>query len=313
MAWKMATRNAYGEALAEVGADPRIVALDADVSTCTMSCVFGRKYPERFYNAGIAEANMVGVAAGMASCGLIPFVHSFAMFAAGRAFDQIRNMIAYPGLNVKVVGTHAGLTVGEDGATHQCLEDIGILRTIPGMTILCPADAQETFEAVRAMAGRDGPMYLRLGRMAVDAVTDAPGYRFELGRAVRMREGFDVTIIAAGIMVRMALEAAARLEGEGIRARVVNMHTVKPLDEEEVLRAARETGAIVTAEEHNVLGGLGAAVAEAVTCAYPVPVVRVGVGDAFGRSGNAEKLLELYGLDAAHILEAARRAIDLKK
>lgn len=212
MAEKIATRHAYGEALTEVGSDPRIVALDADVSTCTMSCMFGEKYPDRFYNVGIAESNMVGIAAGMATTGLIPFVHSFAMFTAGRTYDQIRNSVAYPGLNVKVVGTHAGLTVGEDGATHQCLEDIGLMRVIPGMVVICPCDGNETREAVRAIAEYEGPCYLRLGRLAVESVTDRPGYRFEIGKAVTLKEGTDATVIATGLMVQIALKAAEELE-----------------------------------------------------------------------------------------------------
>ena len=312
MAEKIATRHAYGEALMEVGANPKVVALDADVSTCTMSCMFGKEYPERFYNAGIAEANMVDVAAGMAACGLIPFVHSFAMFAAGRTFDQIRNTLAYPRLNVKVVGTHAGLTVGEDGATHQCLEDMGILRTIPGLTVICPADGNETRAAVRRIVDADGPTYLRLGRMATDTVTDIPGYRFEIGKAVTLRDGKDVTIVACGVMVAMAMEAARRLSAMGVEARVLDMHTIKPIDREAILAAAGETGAIVTAEEHNVLGGLGGAVSEVVTETIPVPVIKVGTKDTFGRSGDAQKLLEFYGLTPEGIIQAAKGAISAK-
>lgn len=314
MGEKIATRNAYGEALAEAGAENRdIVVLDADVSTCTMSCMFGRKYPDRFFNVGIAEANMVGIAAGMATCGLKPFVNTFAMFMTGRTFDQIRNSVAYPGLNVKIVGTHAGLTVGEDGATHQCLEDLALMRSIPGMTVICPADGNETREAVKAIVRHDGPTYLRLGRLALETVTDIPGYRFEIGKAVELRKGTDVTIMATGIMAAKALKAAEELAKDGIEARVLNCHTIKPIDKEAVIKAARETGAIVTAEEHNVLGGLGGAVSEVVTESMPVPVMKVGTRDTFGRSGNAELLLDIYGLTSESIAENARLAIKAKQ
>jgi transketolase len=314
MAEKIATRHAYGEALAELGnVNKRVVALDADVSTCTMSCIFGKKHPDRFYNVGIAEANMVGIAAGMSTTGLIPFVHSFAMFTAGRTFDQIRNSLAYPHLNVKVVGTHSGLTVGEDGATHQCLEDIGIMRTIPNMVVVCPCDGNETQAAVRAVAEYDGPVYLRLGRLALETVTGRPDYSFKLGKSVLMQDGGDVTIIATGLMVQEALTAAKLLAEEGIKARVLDMHTIKPLDAEAVLKAARETGAIVTAEEHNIIGGLGGAVAELVSGSIPVPVLRVGTEDTFGRSGNGEKLLIKYGLTKENIILKAKQAIGLRR
>lgn len=310
MAEKIATRHAYGQALAELGAQESIVALDADVSTCTMSCEFGRKYPERFVNVGIAEANMVGLAAGLSTLGYIPFVHSFAMFAAGRCFEQIRNTLAYPELNVKVVGTHAGLSVGEDGATHQCLEDIGIMRTIPGMTVIHPCDGNETKEAVKAIAAHKGPCYLRLGRAALDVVTGKEGYEFHLGKASVMRTGNDVTIIAVGMLVQAALKAADTLHAEGISVRVLNMHTIKPLDVDSVVAAAQETGVIVTAEEHNIIGGLGSAVAEAVTASpYPIRVYRVGSQDTFGQSGNAEALMDLYGLTDRHVAEVVRQAI----
>lgn len=313
MGEKIATRNAYGEALAETGAEnSKIVVLDADVSTCTMSCIFGRKFPDRFFNVGIAEANMVGIAAGMAACGLKPFVNTFAMFMAGRTFDQIRNQVAYPGLDVKIVGTHAGLTVGEDGATHQCLEDMALMRSIPGMTVICPADGNETREAVRAIVNYNGPVYLRLGRMALETVTDMPGYSFEIGKAVEMRKGSDVTIMSTGIMTAKALKAAQELAKEGIEARVLNFHTIKPIDREAIIKAAKETGAIVTAEEHNVLGGLGGAVSEVITENVPVPVMKVGTKDTFGRSGNADKLLEIYGLTSENIAENARLAIKAK-
>lgn len=317
MSEKISTRVAYGRALAELGGvDGDIVVLDADVSTCTMSCYFGEKYPARFFNVGIAEANMVGMAAGMATLGLKPFVHSFAVFAAGRCYDQIRNSVAYPGLNVTVVGTHAGLSVGEDGATHQALEDIALMRVVPGMTVICPADGNETRAALAAVAARDraaGPVYLRLGRAAVETVTDREGYRFELGKAAELRAGGDAAVIATGLMVRAALAAAEELAGEGISARVLDMHTIKPLDREAVLRAARETGCIVTAEEHNIIGGLGGAVAEVVAEAAPVPVLRVGVADVFGRSGEASQLLEKYGLTPAAVADTVRRGMALKK
>lgn len=313
MADKIATRHAYGEALSEIGKNPRIVALDADVSTCTMSCMFGEKHPERFYNVGIAEANMVGMAAGMASTGLIPFVHTFAMFAAGRTYDQIRNSVAYPGLNVKVVGTHAGLSVGEDGATHQCLEDLGLMRVIPNMVVICPCDGNETKEAVRAIAEYDGPCYLRLGRLAVEAVTDTPGYRFEIGKAHMLRNGTDATVIATGLMVQVARKAAVELEKENIRVRVLDMHTIKPIDKDAILSAAKETGAIVTAEEHNVLCGLGSAVSEVVTDLYPTPVLKVGTEDTFGKSGNAEALIERFGLTKENIIGKVKKAISMKK
>jgi transketolase len=313
MAEKIATRHAYGEALTEVGSDPRIVALDADVSTCTMSCMFGEKYPDRFYNVGIAESNMVGIAAGMATTGLIPFVHSFAMFTAGRTYDQIRNSVAYPGLNVKVVGTHAGLTVGEDGATHQCLEDIGLMRVIPGMVVICPCDGNETREAVRAIAEYEGPCYLRLGRLAVESVTDRPGYRFEIGKAATLKEGTNATVIATGLMVQIALKAAEELEKENISVRVLDMHTIKPLDKAAVLKAARETGVIVTAEEHNVLCGLGSAVSEIISEEDPVPVLKVGTMDTFGKSGNPMALMERYGLTKENVIKKVKKGIELKK
>ncbi len=312
MAEKIATRHAYGEALKAAGVNERIVALDGDVSTCTMSAIFGEAYPERFFNVGIAEGNMLGMAAGLATMGYIPFAHAFAMFMAGRGYDQIRNSICYPHLNVKCVGTHAGLSVGEDGATHQCIEDIALMRAIPGMTVICPADAIETEAAVKALTEYDGPAYLRIGRLPVEIVNDFPGYKFEIGKSVELRKGSDVTIIATGLMVPDALQAAVLLQVEGIRARVINMHTIKPLDEEAVLKAAEETGCIVTAEEHNILSGLGAAVAEVTADRRPVPVKRVGVKDCFGRSGNALELLKLYHLTAADIAEAAREAVRAK-
>lgn len=312
MSEKIATRHAYGEALAEIGVNEKIIALDADVSTCTMSCLFGEKYPDRFFNVGIAEENMVGMAAGMATVGYMPFVHTFAMFCAGRTYDQIRNSVAYPGLNVKLVGTHAGLTVGEDGATHQCLEDLALMRVIPGMTVICPTDGNETRAAVRAIVNHDGPVYLRLGRLSVDTVTNCPDYQFEIGKAYKMKEGTDATIVATGYMVHEALLAVKQLEHEGIHVRLLDMHTIKPLDEAAVIAAAKETGLIVTAEEHNVLGGLGGAVAEVVGAVCPVPILSVGVQDTFGHSGSAQELLKKYGLTSDAIVAQVKKGLVMK-
>ena len=315
MGEKIATRAAYGEALVELAArDSQVVALDADLSSATMSKKFSQTYPDRFFNMGIAECNMMGVAAGLATCGKKPFASTFAMFAAGRAFEQVRNSIAYPRLNVKVVGSHGGLSVGEDGATHQCCEDFGLMRVVPNMLVCCPCDANEMKLAVNALAEYDGPAYLRLGRLAVETVTDAiPGYRFELGKGAVLRPGKDVTIVAVGMTVQMALQAAELLAGEGIDARVIDMHTIKPLDEELLLQAARETGAVVTTEEHNIIGGLGEAVAGCLAAACPVPVLRHGVEDTFGRSGKAPLVLEHYGLTPQAIAEKARKAVACKK
>ncbi len=314
MAENIATRAAYGEALAALGDQyPNLIVLDADLSGSTMSKKFADKYPDRFFNLGIAEANMTGVAAGLATCGKIVFTNTFAMFAAGRAFEQVRNSVAYPHLNVKVIGSHGGLSVGEDGATHQCIEDYALMRAIPGMVVLSPCDGPEMRLAVKALLDYDGPAYMRLGRLAVDSVTDSiPGYSFEIGKGVTLRDGSDVTIVATGMMVQMALQAAEALAGEGISARVLDFHTIKPLDEELLTRAARETGAIVTTEEANILGGLGAAVCECLAETCPVPVVRHGVRDEFGRSGAAKKVLAAYGLTAEAIADAARRAIAKK-
>lgn len=315
MADKIATRNAYGEALAELGEKyPQLVVLDADLSGATMSKFFAAKYPDRFFDCGIAEANMTVIAAGMATCGLKPFTNTFAIFAAGRAYEQVRNSIAYPGLNVTVVGSHGGVSVGEDGATHQCIEDFSLMRTIPGMLVCCPCDGNEMRQAVEALINYNGPAYLRLERPATEIVTDSlDGYRFELGKGVTMRDGGDVSIIANGIMVPVALKAADLLNAEGISARVIDMHTIKPLDEELVLKAAKETGCIVTSEEHSVVGGLGAAVCEFLSGTYPVPVVRHGVNDQFGRSGSANAVLEYFGLTPEVLAEKARSAIALKK
>ena len=315
MGEKIATRGAFGKAIVELAEQyPELVVLDADLSGATMTKEFSKTYPDRFFNMGIAEANMVGVAAGLATCGKKPFAATFAMFAAGRAFEQVRNSVAYPHLNVKVVGSHGGLSVGEDGATHQCCEDFATMRSIPGMLVCCPCDGNEMKLAVKALLDYDGPAYLRLGRRAVETVTDAiEGYSFELGKGSVLREGSDVTIIAAGMMVQMALKAADILAEEGVSARVIDMHTIKPLDEELVLKAARETGAIVTTEEHNIIGGLGEAVAGYLSGVCPVPVVRHGVNDEFGRSGKAPLVLEHYGLTPEGIAAKARAALALKK
>lgn len=310
---KMATREAYGLALAEFGEKYDIIVFDADLSKSTKTDTFKKKFPERFFNTGIAEANMMSTAAGMATCGKIVFASSFAMFAAGRAFEQVRNSIGYPGLNVKIGATHAGISVGEDGATHQCLEDIGIMRTIPGMVILNPADATEAILAVEAAIKHNGPVYLRFGRLAVDDIFDRATYKFELGKGVQLAEGSDVTLIATGLMVGESLKAKDMLKEKGVSARVINIHTIKPIDKEIIAKAAAETGAIVTAEEHNVIGGLGSAVAEAVCESCPVPVLKIGTQDKFGKSGKPSELLEEYGLTAHHIAEKALEAIKLKK
>ena len=312
---KIATRAAYGEALVELAeAYPELVVLDADLSSATMTKNFSKTYPERFFNMGIAECNMVGVAAGLATCGKKPFTNTFAMFASGRAFEQVRNSVAYPHLNVKVVGSHGGLSVGEDGATHQCCEDFATMRVLPGMVVCCPCDGHEMKLAVKALLDYEGPAYLRLGRLAVETVTDTiPGYSFELGKGVTLREGKDATIIATGMMVQMALEAARTLADEGIDVRVLDLHTIKPLDGELVLKAAQETGAIVTSEEHNVIGGLGEAVAGYLAGVCPVPVVRHGVEDVFGRSGKAPLVLEHYGLSPKVLAEKVRAALAMKK
>lgn len=315
MGVKIPTRNAYGDALVALAQRyPELVVLDADLTSATMTKGFFKAYPDRALNMGIAECNMMGVAAGLATCGKKPFAASFAMFAAGRAFEQVRNSIAYPHLNVKVVGSHGGLSVGEDGATHQCNEDFATMRVLPGMVVCCPCDANEMTAAMEALIEYDGPAYLRLGRLGVENVTDAiPGYHFELGKGITLREGSDVTVIAVGLMVQMALKAAELLATEGVSLRVIDMHTIKPLDEALVMQAAQETGAIVTTEEHSIVGGLGSAVAEYLSGACPVPVLRHGVNDTFGRSGKAPMVLEAYGLSPEGIVEKVRKALKLKK
>ncbi len=315
MAEKIATRAAYGNALVELADKyPDLVVFDADLAGATMTAGFMKAYPERFFDMGIAESNMVGAAAGLSTTGKKPFVNTFAMFASGRAWEQVRNSVCYPRLNVKVIGSHGGLSVGEDGATHQCIEDFALMRAIPGMTVLCPCDGHEMRLATEALLNFDGPAYMRLGRLAVETVTDAiPGYQFEIGKAVQLAEGKDVTIVATGMMVQMALEAAKALQGDGISARVLDMHTIKPLDEAALLAAAQETGCVVTTEEANVLGGLGAAVCEYLSGVCPVPVVRHGVNDEFGRSGKAPLVLDAYGLNAANIAACAKKAVSMKK
>ena len=308
---KKATREAYGAALAEFGSDERIVVLDADLSKSTKTDSFKKVYPERFVNVGIAEGNMMSVAAGLSACGKIPFASSFAMFAAGRAFEQIRNSICYPKLNVKIGATHAGISVGEDGATHQCLEDIGIMRTLPNMTIINPADAAEAALAVKAAIDHEGPVYMRFGRLAVPTIF-GEDYKFELGKGVQLADGKDVSIIATGLMVPYALEAKTALAEIGIDARVINIHTIKPIDSEIIIKAARETGAIVTAEEHNIIGGLGSAVAEVLAENAPAPMLRVGTRDVFGRSGVPARLFEIYGLDTKTIVEKAKEVVAKK-
>ena len=313
MAQKIATRESYGNALAELGSTYDFVVLDADLAAATKTGTFKKKFPERFFDCGIAEGNMMSVAAGIATTGKVVFASSFAMFAAGRAFEQIRNSIGYPHLNVKIGATHAGITVGEDGATHQCLEDIALMRAIPGMVVINPADDTEAKAAVEAAIQFNGPVYLRFGRLAVPVIYDPASYKFEWGKGVQMTEGNDLTIVATGIMVDMALQAANELANRGIKARVINIHTIKPIDREIILKAAAETGAIVTAEEHSILGGLGSAVAEVVCEGCPVPVVRLGIEDKFGRSGKVPPLLETYGLTVSNLVAKAEAALALKK
>ena len=304
---KIATRESYGNALAECGAEfPNLVVLDADLAGATKTGVFLKAFPDRHIDCGIAECNMTGIAAGLATCGKIPFISSFAMFAAGRNFEQVRNSIGYPHLNVKIGATHAGITVGEDGATHQCNEDVALMRTIPGMTVIVPSDDVEAKAAVRAAIEMEGPVYLRFGRAAVPVINDKPDYKFEIGKGVLLREGTDVTIIASGITVSSALDAAEMLAADGISAEVINIHTIKPLDEELVLASAKKTGKVVTAEEHTVIGGLGSAVCDCLSEKHPTPVLLIGMQDTFGESGPANALVEKYGLDGKGIYEKAK-------
>ena len=309
---KVATRDAYGKALVELGEkNPNIVVLDADLAAATKTGGFKKAFPDRFFDTGIAESNMMGVAAGLATTGYTVFASSFAMFSAGRAFEQDRNTIGYPHLNVKIGATHAGISVGEDGASHQCCEDIALMRSIPGMVIINPADDIEARAAVLAAAEMDGPVYMRFGRLAVPRV-NSEDYKFELGKGVTLKDGNDVTVIASGLMVNEALIAAETLKAEGVDVRVINIHTIKPIDKEIVIKAAKETGVIVTAEEHSIIGGLGSAVCEVLSEEYPVPVIRLGVNDTFGKSGPALELLKIYGLDAENIVIKAKAAIEAK-
>ena len=304
---KIATRESYGNALVELGKEKEnLVVLDADLAGATKTGIFKKAFPERHIDCGIAESNMMGIAAGLSTTGLVPFASSFAMFAAGRAFEQIRNSIGYPHLNVKIGATHAGISVGEDGATHQCNEDIALMRTIPGMTVIVPSDDVEAKAAVKAAYEMDGPVYLRFGRLAVPVINDNEDYKFEIGKGVTLRKGKDVTIVATGLCVSSALDAAELLKVEGIDAKVINIHTIKPLDKELIVAAAKETGQIVTVEEHSVIGGLGGAVSEALSEEYPVPVKRIGVNDQFGYSGSATALVEKFGLDGKGIAESVK-------
>lgn len=309
----LATREAYGKALVELGKENKnIVVLDADLSKSTKTADFAKAYPERFFNIGIAEADLIGTAAGLSTCGKIPFASTFAMFAAGRAFEQIRNSVCYPKLNVKIAATHAGLTVGEDGASHQSVEDISLMRSIPNMTVICPADDVETMAAIKAASEYYGPVYIRLGRSSVPTINDRPEYKFEIGKAVTLKEGKDVTLFATGIMVSEALKAAEELQREGIEAEVINIHTIKPIDAEAILASVKKTKAAVTCEEHSVIGGLGSAVCEVLSESFPAVVKRVGVKDTFGESGKPNELLKKYGLTAQDIVKAAKEAIECK-
>ena len=310
---KIATREAYGKTLAELGADHDFVVLDADLAEATKTCYFAKAYPDRFFDCGIAEGNMVGIAAGLAAAGKTVVASSFAMFAAGRAFEQVRNSVAYPHLNVKICATHAGITVGEDGATHQCLEDLALMRSIPGMTVINPSDAVEAAAALKVALETDGPFYIRFGRYAVPVVHDPATYRFEPGKGDVLMDGSDVTIVTTGMMAETAIQAAVVMDIRGLSTRIINIHTVKPLDRAIIKKAAAETGAIVVLEEHNIIGGLGSAVAECVSETCPCPVLRVGVQDTFGRSGKVPPLLELYGLNTETAVAKIEAALRLKQ
>ena len=304
---KIATRDSYGNALVEVGREhDDLIVLDADLAGATKTCIFQKEFPERHWDCGIAEANMTGIAAGLATCGKVPFISSFAMFAAGRNFEQVRNSIGYPKLNVKIGATHAGSSVGEDGATHQCLEDLALMREIPGMVVINPSDDVEAKAAVKAAYEHVGPVYLRFGRLAVPVINDTPDYKFAIGKGIVLREGKDVTIFATGLEVAETLEAAEKLAADGIDAKVINIHTIKPLDEELVVAAAKETGKVVTVEEHSIIGGLGSAVSEVLAEKAPTKVYRIGVNDVFGESGPALELIKKYGLDADGIYEKVK-------
>ena len=310
---KKATRESYGEALAALGEKyENLYVLDADLAAATKTGIFKKKYPERFFDCGIAEANMMGVAAGLAATGKIPFASTFAMFASGRAFEIVRNSIGYPHLNVKIGATHAGISVGEDGATHQCNEDIALMRTIPGMTIINPADDVEAKAAVEAAIQHNGPVYMRFGRLAVPVFNDPATYKFELGKGIKIRDGKDIAIIATGLMVSEAIEAAKVLEAEGISAMVINIHTIKPIDDELIVEAAKATGLVLTVEEHSIIGGLGSAVSDVLSAKLPTKVVKIGVNDEFGHSGPAVELLKQFGLCADNIVKTAKEAVASK-
>ena len=307
---KIATRESYGNALVELGKEKEdLVVLDADLAAATKTGIFKKAFPERHIDCGIAEANMTGIAAGMSTCGYVPFISTFAMFAAGRSFEQVRNSIGYPHLNVKIGATHAGISVGEDGATHQCNEDLALMREIPGMVVINPSDDIEAKAAVRAAYEHAGPVYLRFGRLAVPVINDRPDYHFEIGKGVVLKEGTDVTIFATGLCVSSALEAAEKLKEDGINAEIVNIHTIKPIDRELVIASAKKTGKVVTAEEHSVIGGLGSAVAEVLSEEAPTKLLRIGVGDVFGESGPAKELVAKYGLDGTGIYEKVKKFV----
>lgn len=313
MSKKIATREAYGKVLAQLGIEnENIVVFDADLSKSTKTAEFKKVCPDRFINMGIAEANMMSTAAGISTCGKIPFVSTFAIFATGRAFEQIRNSICYPKLNVKICATHAGLTVGEDGASHQSVEDISLMRSLPNMTVICPSDSVETEACIRFAASYNGPCYIRLGRSGVPVINDRPEYKFEMGKGVILREGKDATIIATGIMVDAALEAYNILAEQGIKVEVINIHTIKPIDKELIIKSARKTGVVITAEEHSIIGGLGSAVCEVLSENMPTPVVRVGIKDTFGESGKPAELLKAYGLTAVDIATAVKKGCSYK-
>ncbi|MBW6411415.1 transketolase family protein [Clostridium weizhouense] len=308
---KIATRESYANALVELGKEhDDLVVLDADLAAATKTCVFKKAFPQRHIDCGIAEANMTGIAAGMSTCGYVPFISTFAMFAAGRSYEQVRNSICYPHLNVKIGATHAGISVGEDGATHQCNEDLALMRVIPNMTVISPSDNIEARAAVKAAYELDGPVYLRFGRLATPIINDSVDYQFEIGKGVILRDGKDITIIATGLCVVEALEAANKLEVYGINARVINIHTIKPIDEDLIVKAAEETGKIITVEEHSVIGGLGGAVAEVLVEKCPIKMLRIGINDVFGESGPADLLIKKYGLDAQGIYEKIKKFVD---
>ena len=308
-----ATREAYGKALVELGRENKdVVVLDADLSKSTKTAEFAKEFPERFFDMGIAEADLMTTAAGLSTCGKIPFASTFAMFASGRAFEQIRNSICYPDLNVKIAATHAGITVGEDGASHQSVEDVSLMRSIPNMTVICPCDDVETKAAIKAVSIYKGPVYIRLGRLAVPTVNDPENYNFEIGKAIKLRDGKDVSIFACGVMVNEAIKAAEELEKDGISAEVINIHTIKPIDADAVINSAKKTGAVITCEEHSIVGGLGSAVCEVLSENYPVPVKRIGIMDLFGESGKPLELMKEYGLTDSNIVFAAKEFISKK-